>query len=314
MSYLNIYLHDKPLLNALVRVMLIIILISSLITLTSCKGSKYDEAVNYYNNSSFGEAYDIFSTLGSYSNSEVLARNSKMMLDIETALILYETKECERILTLLLPYLDDGVDNSYARGNIREAEDTLRKIIKKCEMAIAGNEIESFTLSANELSGIIQLSMPIENPRLEISFAVNNDIYQGSSILCQMSEREIEESRWMHLRYFDLSLYAIPEGYMFTNIDLSKFSFLVPEGAYFFETGIFTHESQTAMIIYASLGGLNAAIAVSGKEGYTPSNSLIAGPLYVSFKNHQSVFSGGEMTIRLYSDEEIYLEEIFSIE
>lgn len=288
------------------RVLITLLSILTIIGLSGCKGSKWDEAYSYYSKENYQEAYEIFSTLGNYKNSETLARNSRLILNLESANMMIGKHEYDRALELLLPYIDDGVDNRYASIRIRDADDTAINLVHICELAIAGNWIDTFSLSGNELSGTIFLSSIVDNPRLELRFKANNDIYSGESYLTDPSDYG------ENITYGELSIqnYQTVSGYVFDKLDLSQLSFTIPRNASWFETDIFLSATANDLFTFSLAGLVSQSISNDGKKGYTPGLGEFKN---IHFDNFQRIFDNGEMTIRLFSGDDVFLEAEFRV-
>jgi hypothetical protein len=274
--------------------------------LSGCKGNKWDEAYSYYSNAKYQEAYEIFSTLGNYKNSTNLARNSKLIIDIDSAELMIENHEYNRALELLLPYIDDGVDNKYASIDIRNADSTAINLVHKCKSAIEGNWIDTFSLSGNELSGTIFLTSIIDSPRLELRFLTNNDSYIGETYITDPADYG------ENITYGELIIqnYQTEVGYVFDKLNLSQLSFTIPKAASWYENDIFTPATVSDLYAFSLTGLISTAVSQGGKQGYMPALGALKN---IHFSNFQKVFKNGELTVRLLSGNDVYLESVFRI-
>jgi len=287
------------------KVLICLLFVLLIIGLSGCKRNEWYEAWNYYSTGKYQKAYDIFSILGNYKNSNNLARNSKLMIDIESAETMIGNHEYDRALALLSPYIDDGVDNKYAKFEIKNADGVAIKLVQKCELAIAGYRIDRFSVLENELSGKIYLADSIDNPRIEIRFKADNDYYIGETYLTDPADYSEE------VFYGELLLqeYRTEEGYVFNNLDLSQFSFTIPKNANFYENDIFDTATTETINLLSTGGLIYKAIARSGKEGYQSAIDIN----HVCFNDFQKIFVNGELTIRLFSGDDVFLENTFPI-
>ena len=284
---------------------LILLLAFLVLFLSGCKGGKWDEAYGYYSKKQFQEAYTIFSTLGNYKSSEKFARNSKLMIDIETARTMIENSEYGEALALLRLYADDGVDNTYESITIRNADDTAADYIQICEMALAGTFIDAFTIRGNDLSGTIYLADSIESPRLELVFSANNEHYQGKAYVADFKAYgEIP-----HFEERSLQEFQTEGGFEFNNVNISGYNFTITDTAVFFGNDIFDPVTASDIWILSLSLKLNTAISVDGRYGYAPVDDINN----VKFSNLQEVFKNGELTVRLFAGDDVFLERTFSI-
>ena len=284
---------------------LVLLLAFLVFFLTGCNKGKYDEAYEHYSRGQFHEAYDIFSTLGSYKSSAKFARNSKLMIDIETARTKIDANEYSEALELMRPYADDGVDNTYASIVIRDADKTMVELVRICEMALAGNYIDTLRITGNALSGTIFLADAIENPRLELVFSANNEHYQGEAYVTDVKSYETMPP----FREHSLPEFQREEGFVFSKVNISGYNFTIPTTAVFFENDIFDPVTANEIWLLSLTLGLHNAITVDGRAGYTPSEDINN----VKFADLQETFKNGELTARLYDGDDVYLERTFSI-
>jgi len=284
---------------------LVLLLAFLVFFLTGCNKGKYDEAYEHYSRGQFHEAYDIFSTLGSYKSSAKFARNSKLMIDIETARTKIDANEYSEALELMRPYADDGVDNTYASIVIRDADKTMVELVRICEMALAGNYIDTLRITGNALSGTIFLADAIENPRLELVFSANNEHYQGEAYVTDVKSYDTMPP----FREHSLPEFQREEGFVFSKVNISGYNFTIPTTAVFFENDIFDPVTANEIWLLSLTLGLHNAITVDGRAGYTPSEDINN----VKFADLQETFKNGELTARLYDGDDVYLERTFSI-